>query len=267
MNAYTTVETLKSPSVLDIRDSESDGRLRSLAEAASRQIDGWCGRHFYELRAVRVFDSDGSAALWTPDLISVDADGLRTDEDGDRRFETVWPDVDFLLHPANADPTGGHDSSRPYRMILADGRKRFPAGRRSVQVAGQWGYARRVRKASETVAARATAGDSRIEVSERADVQIGHTLLIGSERVYVSGADGDSLSVARGVNGSAPAPMSAGAEISVCEYPAPVAEAAIIEAARLWRRAARASAPAPEGVDADARRLLAKYRRALAGGV
>ena len=267
MNAYATLETLKSPSVLDIRGSESDGRLLALAEAASRQVDGWCGRHFYELGATRVFDSDGSPELWIPDLISVDADGLRTDEDGDREFETVWADADFLLQPANADPTGGHDSSRPHRMILADGRKRFPAARRSVQVAGQWGYARRLRKAAETVATRVAAADSQIALSARTDVQIGHTLLIGSERLYAAGADGDVLSVVRAVNGSVAAPIAAGAEIRICEYPAPAVEATIIETARLWRRGARADSPAPEGVDADARRLLANYRRALAGGV
>ena len=265
MNAYTTVETLKSAAVLDIRGAAGDGRLRSLAEAASRLIDGWCNRHFYELSAARVFDSDGSPTLRTPDLIAVDDGGLRTDEDGDRRFETVWAETDFLLHPASADPTGGHDSSRPHTAVLADGARRFPAGRRSVEIAGQWGYFRRLRKASETVGVRVSAGDTEIRLSERADVEIGHTLLIGAERVYAVGADGDSVRVVRAVNGSAAANHSAGAEVRIYEYPAPVAEAAILETARLWRRGARSAPETRNGMDADARRLLAAHRKIVTG--
>lgn len=265
MNAYATVETLKSAAVLDIRGAASDGRLRTLAEAASRLVDGWCNRHFYELSAARIFDSDGSPTLRTPDLISVDAGGLRTDEDGDRRFETVWADADFLLHPASADPTGGHDSSRPHTALLADGARRFPAGRRSVEIAGKWGYFRRLRKASETLAARVSPGDSEIRLSERADVEIGNTLLIGSERLYAVGADGDSLRVVRAVNGSAAASHATGAEIRIYQYPAPVMEATILETARLWRRGARSASETPNGMDADARRLLAAYRKLLAG--
>ena len=267
MNAYTTVETLKSAAVLDIRGAESDGRLRALAEAASRQVDWWCNRHFYEMSAARVFDSDGSPILRTPDLISVDANGLRTDEDGDREFETTWAAADFLLHPASADPTGGHDYSRPYTALLADGAKRFPRGRRSVEIRGRWGYVRRLRKAAETTAARISADDSEIRLSERADVEIGHTILIGAERLYAVGADGDTLRVVRAVNGSEAASHAEGAEIRVCEYPSPVSEAAIIETARLWRRGARAE-PAPSGeMDADARRLLAGYRKMVTGMV
>ena len=265
MNAYATLETLKSPAALDIRGADSDGRLRSLLEAASRMVDGWCNRHFYELSAARVFDSDGSAALRTPDLISVDDDGLRTDENGDREFETVWARTDFILRPDNADPAGGHDSSRPYTSVAADGARRFPAGRRSVEIAGRWGYARRLRKAAETLGTRAAADDSEITLSARADVQVCHTLLIGSERLYVVGADGDRLNVVRGVNGCAAEAHRAGAEIYVCEYPAPVVEATVIETARLWRRGAGASAAAPDGMDADARRLLARYRKILTG--
>lgn len=265
MNAYATLETLKSPAALDIRGADSDGRLRSIVEAASRMVDGWCSRHFYELKAARVFDSDGSPALRTPDLISVDDDGLRTDENGDREFETVWARTDFILRPDNADPTGGHDSSRPYTSVAADGARRFPAGRRSVEIAGWWGYSRRLRKTAETLGTRAAADDSEITLSARTDVQVCHTLLIGSERLYVVGADGDRLTVVRGVNGCAAEAHRAGADIYICEYPAPVVEATVIETARLWRRGAGASAAAPDGMDADARRLLARYRKILTG--
>ena len=265
MNAYTTVETLKSAAVLDIRGSAGDERLRSLAEAVSRQVDAWCNRHFYELSAARVFDSDGSTTLRTPDLISVDAGGLRTDEDGDREFETAWAETDFLLHPAGADPTGGHDSSRPHTAVLADGARRFPARRRSVRIAGRWGYFRRLRKASETTAGRVAPGDSEIRLSEKADVEIGDTLLIGSERIYALGADGDSVRVVRAVNGSAAASHAAGAEVRIYEYPAPVREATIIETARLWRRGARSEPAARDGMDADARTLLAGYRKIAMG--
>ena len=99
MNSYITLETIKNPSVLDVRDTGADARLLSLIESASRAIDGYCRRHFYLLRATRLFDGDGSANLRTPDLVSIDANGLSTDDDRDGVFETAWGSGRFETYP------------------------------------------------------------------------------------------------------------------------------------------------------------------------
>lgn len=271
MNAYVTLDLMKSAAVLDIAGSEDDRRLLMLLESVSRQVDAYCNRHFFTLRGEMVFDGEGSTALRIPDLVSVDTDGLATDEDGDRVFEDVWDESDYLLHPANADPAGGHDLSSPYTGIVVDmeagKRGAFAAGMRRVRIGGEWGYWRRLRQASESLAAPPDAESGDIEVSDGEDIGAGHTLLVGSEQIYVHGRDGDRLAVLRGVNGTAAAAHATGAEVGIYQYPGPVSEAVIIQASRLWKRKDSAFVDATGfvgGLDPDAVELLAPYRKLVA---
>ena len=283
-NAYVSLDTLKSASVLDITGTGDDTRLRTVVENVSRQVDRYCNRHFLALIATRKYDGDGSHRLLVPDLISVDTSGLKTDDDKDRTFETTWPTTDYLLLPANADPsTAGNPQSRPYTSVEVDtdaGTKAYwPAGRQTIQIAGQWGYWRHLKRASETANAIADASTTSVAVSSRADVETGHTLLIDSEQRYVESYSGSTLTVVRGVNGTTAASHSGGVAIDIYEYPGPIVEATIIQAARLWKRKDSAFASAtgfPEtgqmkvsgGLDPDVQLMLGQYRkRALGVGV
>ena len=259
MNSYTTLETIKGAGALDIGDGERDARLLSLIEGVSRAVDGYCRRHFYVLRATRLFDSDALDMLRIPDLVSIDANGLWTGDDGDGAFETAWSASDYHLHPANADPTGDHDEARPYWGVRALHGK-FPAAPRSVRIAGEWGFRRRLRPSAATVSSAVDAGRDQIVVGSLGGVQVGHTLLVGDEQVYVRGISARTLSVARGVNGTTPASHEAGDAVSIFEYPAPVSEATLLQAVRLWRRLAGAS-DASTGLGADVKELLGPYRR------
>ncbi len=271
MNSYTILDILKSAAVLDIAGSEDDERLLMLLESVSRQVDFYCNRHFYVQRAAMVFDGDGSTALRVPDLVSVDTDGLTADEDGDRIFESVWSESDYLLNPANADPAGGHDLSSPYTGVVVDteagSKTAFPVGMRRVRVAGEWGYWRRMRRTSETVSNALDADRNEIEVGGGADIGAGHTLLVGSEQIYVLSRAGDRLGVLRGVNGTEAAAHGASAQVGVFQYPGPVSEAVIIQASRLWKRKDSAFADISGfavGLDRDATELLAPYRKIVA---
>lgn len=206
-----------------------------------------------------------------PDLVSVDTDGLKTDEDLDGTFEVTWAAGDYLLLPSSADPaTPGNPQSRPYTRIEVDvlrgSRRGFPAGRQTVQVAGQWGWWRHLRRASETANAIADASTASVSVSSRADVEAGHTLLVDSEQMYVKSYSGNTLTVVRGVNGTTATAHAGGAAIDIYQYPALVAEACILQATRLWQRRGSVSATAPsEGLDADVRLLLGPYRKLAVG--
>jgi hypothetical protein len=276
-NAYVSLDALKSASVLDIAGAGDDARLRALLESVSRQVDRYCNRFFFTLSATRKFSGEGTAALFVPDLISIDASGLRTDDNKDRTFETTWAASDYLLIHANADPANaGNPMSRPYTTIEVDvdaGTKRaFPAGRHTVQVAGQWGWWRHLRRATETANAIANATTASVTVSARTDVETGHTLLIDSEQMYVRSYSTNTLTVVRGVNGTVAVPHAAGAAIDIYEYPGPVVEAVIIQAARLWRRKDAALASntgftdtgqgrVSNRLDPDVASLLSPYRR------
>jgi hypothetical protein len=280
-NSYVSLDVFKSSGVLNITGTGDDSRLLALLESVSRIADRYCNRHFYELSATRKFDGDGTDALLVPDLITVDSSGVKTDDDKDRTFETTWAATDYMLLPSNADPaTAGNPESRPYVRIEVDtdaGTKSdWPAGRQTVQIAGQWGWWRHLKRAAETANAIADATTTSVTVSSRADVEAGHTLLIDSEQVYVESYSGNILTVVRGVNGTTGASHSGGEAIDIYEYPGPIVEATILQAARLWRRKDSAfGGPTglsetgrlgvPAGLDSDVRLMLGQYRKQPVG--
>ncbi len=273
-NSYVSLDALKGAGVLNITGDEHDKRLLAVAETASRAVDRYCNRSFYVLSAAKRFDGTGGPRLLVPDLICVNRDGLRTDEDGNGRPDTVWPTSDFRLLPANADPdSGGNPASRPYTAIEAAGhRVRFPAGRGSVRVSGKWGWWRRLRPADRLESAVTGAGETTLELADGSDALAGQTLLIGSEQMYVEARQSNTLTVRRGVNGTARMGHGAGAQVSVFEYPLPVSEAALTLASILWRRGGTAyDAPdparggSPAGMDPLAALMLAPFRKPAVG--
>ena len=269
MNAYVSLDVFKSSSVLNITGTGDDTRLLALLESASRVVDRFCNRHFYVLSATRRFDGDGGPTMLLPDLISVDTNGLKTDDNKDRAFETTWASTDYLLRPPNADPTSaGNAQSRPFTSVEVDidaGTKAaWPVGRETVQIAGQWGWWRHLKRATETANAIADATTTSVTVSTRTDVEAGSTVLIDSEQLYVRSYSGNTLTVVRRVNGTTATSHSGGAAIDIYEYPGPVVEAVILHAAHLWRR--KDSAPeSAVGLDADVRLMLGQHRKAAVG--
>ena len=280
-NSYVSLDMFKSSGVLNITGTGDDSRLRALLENVSQVIDRFSNRHFYGLNATLKFDGDGTGQLLVPDLISVDASGLKTDDDKDRTFETTWATTDYLLLPSNADPaTAANPRSRPYVKIEVDtdaGTKAdWPAGRQTVQIAGQWGWWRHLKRATETANTVADARTTSVTVSSRTDVVAGHTLLIDSEQMYVQSYSGNTLTVVRGANATTAASHSGGAAIDIYDYPGPIAEATIIQAARLWTRKDSAFAAVtgfPETgqtktssrLDQDVQLLLGQYKKPALG--
>ena len=267
--SYLSLDALKSRSALDIHGAGEDARLLAVLEAASRLVDRYCNRHFFELSAVRGFDGTGYSRLHLPDLIGVDPPGIRSDNDMDGVFETAWARSEYLLLPSNADPeTAGNPLSRPYTAVEvgpATGKKRFPRGRKKVEIAGRWGWWRHIRRASESLSSTVNTVASGIGLSGDSRIEAGQTLLVDSEQLYVRGRDGDSLTVERGVNGTVPAAHEAGAPVWIYEYPAPVAGAALLQAVRLWRAPNRTASGADGGLEPEARLLLSGYRRPALG--
>lgn len=148
-NGYATLDDFKER--VGIADDDSDRVLERVVEAASRAVDKVCRRKFYRQtltlycsgsrrRGVDPFSERrlaGVHSLDVGDLISVDT--LKTDEDGDRTFETTWGSTDYYLAPINAASV-----PKPYSHIEADGvngRYWFPSHIKGVEVVGTWGYA------------------------------------------------------------------------------------------------------------------------------
>ena len=271
-NSYVSLDVFKGEGVMNIAGDGGDVRMLSLLESVSRMVDRYCNRHFYVLEATRRFDGDGGGRLLVPDLVSIDEGGLKTDDDLDGVLETAWEPGEYVLLPLNADPaSGGNPGSRPYTSVAVSGRagsvRRWPSGAATVQIAGQWGWWRHLRRAVGTVGRVPDAAATGVTVSDQTGIEAGVTLLVDSEQIYVRSYNGTSLKVVRGVNGTAAAAHDAGSPVEVFEYPGPVVEAVILQASRLQRRVAGAVG-VPDGgggLDEDVRLMLGMYRKAALG--
>lgn len=136
-NGYCTLADVKA--ILRLTDSTDDALLEASVESASRRVDGFCGRFFYQkVETVDLFAWDAWRVPLYNDLVSITT--LKTDDNGDGSYETTWTaNTDYKLEP--------YDSAlwyRPYRRVTAVGAKTFPlfsvpmlAG---VQIAGTWGW-------------------------------------------------------------------------------------------------------------------------------
>lgn len=154
VNAYITVEQLRDV-MRDQLTAHDDEYARAIL-AASRQIDDYCGRYFYQDAAVsaKVFKPNQVDLLWTPDISTTTGLIVKTDDDGDGVYETTWTlDTDFIMEPFE------RMNGRPYERIAALETKQFPVAglnvitpvsssmlqttrsrRPRVQVTARWGW-------------------------------------------------------------------------------------------------------------------------------
>ncbi len=136
-NGYCTLAEVKS--ALRITDSTDDSLLEKAIEGASRRIDGYTGRFFYQQSAtISMYTRDIYTVQLQNDLVSVTT--LKTDDDGDGTFEDTWTtNVDYQLQPLNTAL-----QSRPYNRVVAVGGKTFPIMIQpdlpGVQINGVWGW-------------------------------------------------------------------------------------------------------------------------------
>jgi len=136
-NGYCTLAEVKA--ALRISDATDDTLLENAIEGASRRIDGYTGRFFYQQSAtISMYTRDIYTVQLQNDLVSVTT--LKTDDNGDGTFETTWTaNTDYQLQPLNTVL-----QTRPYNRIVAVGGKTFPIMIQpdlpGVQVNGVWGW-------------------------------------------------------------------------------------------------------------------------------
>lgn len=136
-NGYCTLAELKA--ALRITDSTDDTLLENAIEGASRRIDSYCGRYFFQKNAtVKVFARNELQVFLRDDLVSITT--LSTDDAGDQTFSTTWTaNTDYALEPYDATLLG-----IPYYRVTAVGGKTFPfftvPPMPGVRIAGVWGY-------------------------------------------------------------------------------------------------------------------------------
>lgn len=134
-NGYCTLSEVKA--ALRISDTNDDALLENAIEGASRRIDGYCDRFFYQKTATAKFFTRYENRLQVPDLVSITT--LKTDDDGDGTFENTWTASEYSLEPTDTAITG-----IPYRRIIAINGASFPItvepSTPPVEIAGVWGW-------------------------------------------------------------------------------------------------------------------------------
>ena len=146
-NGYCSLADVKAAA--RITDSIDDTLLELSIESASREIDSYTERVFYQTGSegtpvARKYVPQDLYVVETDDIISVTT--LKTDSNGDGTFDTTFDASDFQLEPLNG-LAGGIET--PFTRIRAVGTYLWPtyeprnvdANQASVQVTGVFGFA------------------------------------------------------------------------------------------------------------------------------
>jgi hypothetical protein len=134
-NGYAALSDVKA--ALRIQDSVDDSLLEMAIESASRLIDGYTYRYFYNAgTATRNFVAEDSYLTIIDDLISI-LELKTTDEIGSEYV--TWTAADYQLQPVNGRIDG---LSVPYTSILSTDNLLFnKLGEQAlVRVTGVWGW-------------------------------------------------------------------------------------------------------------------------------
>lgn len=136
-NAYTTLNAVKA--ALRITDAVDDTLIEMSIDAASRAIDGYCQRQFYNAgTATRYFAASDELVCQIDDLAGT-AITLATDEDAQGNYDITWTPADYQLEPLNGVQAG---QVWPFTRIRAKLNYLFPVENdlALVKVTGVWGW-------------------------------------------------------------------------------------------------------------------------------
>jgi hypothetical protein len=134
-NGYATLTQVKS--AIGIADGFDDSLLEMAIESASRQIDSYTERYFYNAgTAVKIFAPIDNWVCPTEDFITLTK--VETSEDGES-YDTEWTSDDWQAEPLNGR-AGGLVTS--YTQIRAVEDYLFPYrnGEATVRITGTWGW-------------------------------------------------------------------------------------------------------------------------------
>jgi len=136
-NGYTTLNEVKA--ALNLDDSMENGGIELAIATASRMIDDYCGRFFYQdgtalVPATRYYTPQDFYTVAVDDFVSLSE--IATDDNFDQLYGTVWEADDSMFEPVN-NPSRGW----PRNRILAVGSYVFPANLpQSIRLKGIFGW-------------------------------------------------------------------------------------------------------------------------------
>lgn len=137
VNGYVTLARLKE--AVGSKNELHDNDFERAIGAASRKIDKWTGRYFYQdaVASPRLFKADDRTYVCVSDFADADDVIVKSDDDGDGVFETTWTSNQWQPEPFV------RYNGEPFSIISTTTRTReFPIGTRRplVQVTAKWGW-------------------------------------------------------------------------------------------------------------------------------
>ena len=142
---YCSLEEVKSR--LGKTSSDSDFEIEIAVQAAARDIEGFCGRHFWRTPAgtTRTYVPEDLWRAQVDDLVAVSA--LNLDTSGNGVYDTTWvTGTDYVLEVSEQDYNNAASGElRPYTQIRAVSGKWFPfiwpfTHQDRIQVVGTFGW-------------------------------------------------------------------------------------------------------------------------------
>jgi hypothetical protein len=248
-HSYVGLEEFKRYGSANLTSQRGDESILFDLEAASRQLERLLGgRRFYPITRTVSFSGNGRVNLPLPirgvpefDLISISS--LAEDGNRDGVYETTWAATDYLLGPDGNDP-GDLVDPRPYGMLSVDLRSSgsqdiWMRGQLMYQMVAKFGYCEMLVSPGLTIneGAEWSATDTTLIVTPQTGlIDVGETLVIESEQVYVTARAGNDYTVQRGSHGTTAAAHADSTAISKLTYPETVIAAVMHQARRLQIR-------------------------------
>lgn len=137
---YATDAELKTR--LGISDSSEDAAIAAAMSTSSRNVEKYCRRQFNDAgsASARKFYPLSRDIVLVDDFHTTTGFELRTDDDDDGTYETVWATTDYQLEPLDGIRDGV--PGWPYWKIRAVDLYDFRNNRRPhAQVTARWGWA------------------------------------------------------------------------------------------------------------------------------
>lgn len=217
-----------------VSGSGDESRWLDILEQVSREFDRESRNPMYA-RVATIYPNilTGAAGLWLPPFISITS--VAIDDDQDDTFGLALAlNTDYRYWPDHGE------QHQPYHRLDRNPNSTafygWPYLARRVRVTGVFGYSYETSATGQVVASGGiTSSATSLTVVAGHGIDIGETLVIDSEQVYVSGKPNAlTLTVTRGVNGTTAAAHSALAVVYRREYPADVVNGILERARYLW---------------------------------
>ena len=196
-NCYTTLARMSSLKRISSVNAAEDAVLEAMISAASRIIDGYCGRTFYPRVATKLYNVPATRMLYFQD----DLLALTTLTNGDT---AVITSTDYILETSGLYPFWGvklRDTSSVFWSWNSDG-----SVERVISALGEWGYHNDYAGAwfaTDTLSAGVNAAVTALPTTSSALIKQNQIIKIDSEIMNVSSVVTTTTNVTkRGDNGS-----------------------------------------------------------------